>query len=152
MGRNRTEEILMNGIASSLGLNSKEVMRAVYSFFDSIALESDSLPFNTHRRIYSKDVFDSFVTVRNIPSIGRIGPVYSRYLQWRANESPSVTMVSRSSFKRRVTYNIEDIAADILSGRTPFIKKTERKEKFDRIWLVGQDGKKSARQVILKKK
>ena len=142
----------MNGIALSLGLSAKEVMRAVNSFFDSIALESDSLPFNTHRRIYSKEVFDSFVTVHNIPSIGRIGPVYSRYLQWRANESPGVEMASRSSFKKRVTYNIEDIAADILSGRTPFIKKTERKEKFDRIWLVGQDGKKSARQVILKKK
>jgi hypothetical protein len=49
--------------------------------------------------------------------------------------------------------DIEHIADDILSGRTPFlIRKRKGNEMYDRVWLVGQDGKRLARQVIPKEK
>ena len=43
------------------------------------------------------------------------------------------------------------MAAEILSGRTPSpVKKKKNSELYERVWLVGQDWKKSARQVIPK--
>lgn len=46
------------------------------------------------------------------------------------------------------------MASDILSGKTPEpVRKIKRNtELYDRVWLVGQDGKKLARQVIPKSK
>ena len=49
--------------------------------------------------------------------------------------------------------DIESTAEAILSGVTPPpLIKRKNKELFERVWLVGQDGKKSARQVIPKKR
>ena len=152
MYRNLTEEAEFRRIGSELGIDSTDVKRVVNSFFSVILEDVRKLPFDNHRKIYSKEKFDSYCTVRNIPSIGRIGPVYSRYLKWRANESAGYEMRPRSSYRSRMLQGeIEDIAAAILSGKTPSLtKKKKGSELYDRIWLVGENGKKSARQVIPK--
>lgn len=152
MGRNRQEEAEYRNIADKYGLDPSDVKRAVQSFFEVILRDSLELPYNTPRRIYSKELFQSCAKIRNIPLVGRIGPVYSRYLKWRANESQTLEMAPRSLYRRRITQSeIESAAAAVLSGQAPpIIEKKKGKEMFERVWLVGQDGKKSARQVIPK--
>lgn len=154
MARSRPDEAEYRRIAERHGLDPRDVKRMVNSFFSVILRDCRSLPFDNPKRIYSKEMFDGMVKARCIPYVGRIGPVYSRYLKWRANESVGIEMAPRSSYRRRITQSeIEDTAAAILSGRTPpQLKKRKGKEMFDRIWLVGQEGKKSARQVIPKEK
>lgn len=140
-------------VAERCGLSEQEVKSIATSYFEVFARDSGALPFDTPRKIFSRDAFEKYVTVRNIPYIGRLGPVYSRYLKWRANESEQVDMAPRSSYRRRVTQSdIESTAEAILSGMAPPpLRKRKGKEMFERVWLVGQDGKKSARQVIPKK-
>lgn len=123
------------------------------SFFEVFGADARSLPFDNPKKIFSKDVFDGKVTVRQIPFMGRLGPVYSNYLKWRANESGQFQMVPRSSYRSGITQNeIENMAVAALSGSAPSLKRKKKSEMFDRVWLVGQDGKKSARQVIPKEK
>ena len=154
MRRNRSHSDIYKSISSSVGIDFIDVGRVVESFFRVIVDDARRLPFNNHRRIYSKDKFDEYVNVYNIPSVGRIGPVYSRYIKWRANESGNYDMKPRCSFRGGISQGeIEDIAASILSGQTPSIpKKAKNSELFERIWMVGKDGKKSANQVIPKKR
>lgn len=130
----------------------QEVKRAVISFFDCIWGAAKKLPFDTPRRIYSPEKFDEYFRVWNIPSIGRLGPAYSRYLLWRRNESSLVEQRLRSSYRLRLTQDdIEHMAEEILSGNTPSpLQKKKGNELYHRVWLVGKDGKKSARQVIPK--
>jgi hypothetical protein len=153
MARKRIDEAEYRRIADKYGLDASDVRRAVQCFFDVILRESAGLPFDNPRRIYSKEKFQEYAKTRNLPYLGRIGPVYSRYLKWRANESQTMEMAPRSSFRRGITQSeIESTAAAILSGQTPPpINRRKNSELFDRVWLVGQDGKKSARQVIPKK-
>ena len=152
MPRNKIEDTEFARIASQLGIPVSEVRRAVYSFFGIIVRESRNLPFDDSTRIYTKERFDDFVKVRNIPSIGRIGPVYSRYLKWRGNEAKNQTQVSRSNYRAGVSQDeIEHIAAEILSGKAPLpVEKKKAKERFNRIWMVGRGSKRLARQVIPK--
>lgn len=154
MRRSRIEDADYRAIADSLDLPKTEVRKIVSSFFDVMLKEARALPFDNAQRIYSKDKFDELACVWNIPSIGRIGPVYSRYLKWRSNEAKHIRQELRSSYRNRMTQDdIEHIADDILSGRTPFlIRKRKGNEMYDRVWLVGQDGKRLARQVIPKEK
>lgn len=153
MGRNRTDEAEYRRIGEKLGLSPNDVGRAVKSYFESIARDASTLPFDNPRKIFSKERFNACGKVVNIPYIGRMGPVYSRYLKWRANVSVGIEMAPRSSYRSGVTRSeIEGTAEAILSGRTPPpIVKKKGKEMFERVWLVGVDGKKSARQVIPKK-
>ena len=153
MGRDRKEYVRYRDLSSRFGLAEEEVKRIVASFFSIVFTDARSLPFDNPKRIFSKEKFDEYVKVRHIPSIGRIGPVYSNYLKWRANESQQIDMAPRSSYRSGVTQNdIENIADAILSGSSPPpLRKRKGKEMFERVWLVGQDGKKSARQVIPKK-
>ena len=141
-------------IASAEGIDIIDVRRVVTSFFSVILKDAVMLPFDNHRRIYSSDVFDGLAEVRMIPCIGRIGPVYSRYIRWRANESGNHVMVPSGSLKRKWSRGeIEDIAAIALSGGTPSMPgKMRGSDLFDRIWIVGKSGKRSARQVIPKNK
>jgi len=141
-------------LSERYGLTEREVKRIVSSYFDTFQNDARALPFDTPKKIFSKDVFDGYVKVRNIPNIGRLGPVYSRYLKWRANMSEQLIMAPRSSYRSRITQSdIEATAAAVLSGSTPPpLKKRKKSEMFERVWLVGQDGKKSARQVIPKEK
>ncbi len=153
MGTSRREKERTRILSERYGLTESEVKKIASSFFACVFNDAARLPFDNPRRIYSREKFDGFAKVRQIPYIGRIGPAYSKYLKWRVNESKGIVMAPRSSFRRGVTQSdIEDTAAAILSGQAPpRIKKRKGKEMFERVWLVGQDGKKSARQVIPKK-
>ena len=153
MGRNRKEYVRYRKISSRHDVSEEEVKRILVSFFEVVFADARSLPFDNPRKIFSRDKFEEYVKVRHIPSIGRIGPVYSNYLKWRANVSQQIEMAPRSSYRsRRTQSDIESTAAAILSGESPPpLKKKRGKEMYERVWLVGQDGKKSARQVIPKK-
>ena len=141
-------------IAEELGVSEIEVQRAITSFFGIITGYARSLPFDSERRIYSHDKFDEYVNVTNIPFIGRVGPVYSRYLCWRRNEAKTIGQVKRKEFDTDIEkINIEEIAEALLSGKPlPQKEKHKKSEKFNRVWYVGKDKKKSARQVIPKMK
>lgn len=153
MGRDRRENARFRELAVLHGLDEQEVRKIVGSFFDTIVSDARGLPFNNPRKIYSKDKFEEFVKVRQVPYIGRIGPVYSRYIKWRANVATGIEMAPRSSFRRGMSQSeLETIAEAILSGSTPPLDKKKNSEMFNRVWLVGIDGKKSARQVIPKPK
>ena len=154
MGRLWREYTRCRILAERYCLTDTEVKKVVDSFFSVLCHDAKKLPFDNPKRIYSCEAFQRFVTVRQIPFIGRIGPVYSKYLKWRANESSLIEMAPRSSYRTRVLQSdIENTAASILSGAAPApLKKRKGKEMYERVWLVGQDGKKSARQVIPKKK
>lgn len=153
MGRNRKEYDRYRELSSRYDVPEEEVKRILASFFGVVLSDARSLPFDNPKKIFSKDKFDEYVKVRHIPFVGRIGPVYSNYLKWRANESQQIEMAPRSSFrKRRTQSDIESTAEAILSGKTPPpLRKRKGNEMYHRVWLVGQDGKKSARQVIPKK-
>ena len=153
MGRNRKEYERYRIVSASHNVSEEEVKRILASFFSSVLSDARSLPFDNPKRIFSKEKFEEYVKVRHIPFIGRIGPVYSNYLKWRANESQQIEMAPRSSYrKRRTQGDVESIAAAVLSGKTPPpLRKRKGNEMYHRVWLVGQDGKKSARQVIPKK-
>ena len=120
MGRDRKEYVRYRDLSSRFGLAEEEVKRIVASFFSIVFTDARSLPFDNPKRIFSKEKFDEYVKVRHIPSIGRIGPVYSNYLKWRANESQQIDMAPRSLYRRRRTQSdIESIAAALLSGQAP---------------------------------
>lgn len=152
MRKNRTEDADFAEVAKRLGISASEVRRAVRSFFGVIVRDARNLPFDDCSRIYTHDRFDEFVKVTNIPSIGRIGPVYSRYLKWRGNEAKKQVQVKRSDCRARVPQSvIEDMASDILSGKTPApVFKKKGTEMYNRIWMMGRVGKRLARQVIPK--
>ena len=154
MALNKTERSDCRRIASELGLPEGETRKAVASFFDAIKSSAFSLPLDDRRRIYTRDAFDSISRVWQIPYVGRLGFSYSRYLQWRRNESKDVLQEKRSAYRLKVPQSeIEAMAADILSGKAPApLKKRKKSELFDNVWLVGKDGKKLARQVMPKKK
>lgn len=153
MGRDRKEYERYRRVSAKTNVSEEEVKRILVSFFSIFLGDARSLPFDNPSKIFSKDKFEDYVKVRHIPFIGRIGPVYSKYLKWRANESQQIDMAPRSSFRRRITQGeIESTAEAILSGKTPPpLRKRKGNEMYKRVWLVGQDGKKSARQVIPKK-
>lgn len=154
MTRNRIDESRYRRIAEELKLPESEVKRAVHSFFGAIIRESRTLPFDNEQRIFTKDKFNEYVKVWNVPFIGRIGPVYSRYLKWRGNESKNTQQAKRSDYRSRLTRDdIEHIAEVILSGGTPNpIVKRKKNELYKSVWIVEQGRKKLARQVIPKEK
>ena len=152
MVRNLADEREYRKISEELGVPVDSVRAAVNSFFSTIIDDARSLPFDNYKKIFTREKLSEYAVVRNIPYIGRIGPAYSRYLKWRANESREITQVPRSSYRSRLSQSeVENMAAEILSGRTPSpVRKLKNSELYERVWLVGQDGKKSARQVIPK--
>ncbi len=150
----RRDENDFRAVSDMTGVPAVEVRRAVASFFDSIVKESDALHLDNECRIYSREAFRSREFVRNIPGIGRIGPVYSRYLLWRANESKNLVQEPRGHCRNRVVQDdIENIAGEIISGGSAVpVNKRKGSEFYKRVWLVGTDGKRLARQVIRKEK
>lgn len=153
MRRSRIDDRDFRMIAEELGVSVTEVQRAVHSFFDAVVGESRRLPFNSEKRIYTKERFNDFAMVYNVPFIGRLGPVYSRYLKWRENESKEMVQANRRDYRSRMTQDdIEHIAEDILAGNTPVIRKRKKNEMFNQVWMVGKEGKTLARQVIPKEK
>ncbi|MBQ3950058.1 MAG: hypothetical protein II661_06245 [Bacteroidales bacterium] len=152
MRRNQTEYAFYRSIAEATDIPEQEVRSIVLSFFQQITQSCRKLPFGNARKIFSKAKFDTYVTVWNIPYIGRMGPVYSRYLKWRNNEAKQTVQASRSRYRNRISRSeIENMADEILSGKTPtpLIKKKPT-ELYHRVWYVESDGKRLARQVIPK--
>lgn len=149
---NRVDSAEYREIAEMFGLESSEVGRAVESYFSLVLSDARKLPFDNPQKIYSKAKFGSFSRVRGIPYIGRMGPSYTRYLKWRANEAKDVDMVNKP--KRRPGYSKEEIetfAEALLSGKAPKLPEMKSVgELYKRVWLVGDDGRKQASQVILK--
>lgn len=152
MYRNRRDDPVFLRVAEETGIPVSEVGKAVRSFFASIKNEARTLPLDNPKKIYRKEVFDTFAFARMIPFIGRIGPVYSRYLAWRRNESKLDVQVPRSRYRTRLLQDdIEHMAEDILAGKAPLpVCKKKGNELYKRVWVVGKDGKKLARQVIPK--
>lgn len=152
MSKNNIEESLFSEIAVSHNLPVSEVRRAVYSFFGSLVRDSRRLPFDDPTRIYSREKFEEYVSVMNIPSIGRIGPVYSRYLKWRGNESKNLNQEHRGKYRKGITQDeIEHMAEEVLSGKPPTpVQRKKSYELYNRIWMVGKVGKRLASQVIPK--
>ena len=153
MRKNRLEEAELKLLSDESGIPVSEVRRVIHSFFDTIIKESRALPFDNEQKIFTKEKFAEYEKAWNIPYIGRIGPVYSRYLKWRGNEAKNSGQMLRSNCRAVMTQDeIEHMAEEILSGRTPSLTKKKNSELFNRVWVVGKTGKKSARQVIPKKK
>lgn len=152
MYRNRKEEPVLLRISEETGIPVSEVRKAAHSFFAAIKNEARKLPFDNRKKIYRKEVFDTFAFVRMIPFIGRIGPIYSRYLAWRRNESKLDVQVPRSRYRTRLLQDdIEHMAEAILAGKAPLpVRKKKGNELYKRVWVVGKDGKRLARQVIPK--
>lgn len=150
----RTHKVELSEIASYYDVNVSEVRSVIKSYFDSIIKPLDSLRLYNEGKIYSKDAFNKIVFASNIPFIGRLGLVYNRYLKWRINEAKSQVQRDRSEYHDRVSQDdIEHIAVDILSGKTPNkIKKIKGKDIYKRVWYVNVDSKCLARQIILKDK
>jgi len=139
-------------IADDNGLSLLDVSKAVVSFFDNIAIESRSLPFDNPRKIFSVHAFKEYERVYCIPYLGRLGTSHSRYLKWRANESKNENMVPRSSFKNGLdSEDIERLAMEALSGNK-VSAPVKRSQPFKRVWMINETGKKQARQVIPKEK
>ena len=93
--------------------------------------------------------------VENIPYIGRIGPVYSRYVKWRASESGELFMVRRSDArKRHFRPMVEKAAEDAINGRKVDVKALKErlpKGEYEKVWLVGPDGRRRAAGQLIKK-
>ena len=101
--RNRLDEGVYKVIAESNSMDIESVRTIVSSFFGAIVSEARALPFNNERKIYTKAKFDEYVSVTNIPYIGRLGPSYSRYLKWRANAA------KETEHKNKEDYQIEHL-------------------------------------------
>lgn len=144
-------------IAEESGLPVSEIKKAVTSYFDSIVSVTRKLPFDNRNRIYSKEAFVDNSFVVNIPYIGRIGPVYSLYIKWRKEVAKEFQRVPRKQVRQIYTRPlIEEEARKALSGQkvnTKILKERIPRGKFNKIWLIGKDGKrKAARQVIVNDK
>ena len=153
MGRRRLEDADILLVSRNLGVPVEEARRIVHSFFDDIGSRARRLPFADTSRIHKRNSFDKYLFAVNIPYVGRIGPVYSRYLKWLENESGMSGQELRKAHRWRLTKDeVESLAADILSGRTPNIPERKKgNEIYKRIWLVDADRKRLARQVFPKK-
>lgn len=151
MARNRTDAARYREIASALGVSESEVRNIVSSFFGGIVGYARTLPFNNPTRIYTADKFEEYVRVWNIPSIGRMGLSYGRYLSWRGNEARLSCQMDRSAFlERKRRDEIETIADVVLSGGAYCPERKTKKETYKRVWLVGKGGKRLARQALPK--
>lgn len=153
MRSSKTELADYSAIAKSHGLAPEEVKSIVSSFFDTISSGAKSLKFDNPRKIFSKPAFESASAgkVVNIPYIGRIGPIYSRYLKWRRNEAKGITMIPRQKIKKGLTQDEIETIAEIVLGGGQYVRESKRKNNFKRVWLVGTKGKTQARQVIPKR-
>lgn len=151
----RTDRKRCIAIAEASALPQREIEKAVESYFDSIVEKTKALPFDTPKRIYSRAAFARCSFVVNIPYIGRIGPVYSRYLKWRSSESNEVDMVMRKDAKSdHLKPLIEKATIDALSGMkvdAASLRSRIPKGRYSRVWYMNPDGtKRAARQVIKK--
>lgn len=141
-------------IADAFGIPESEARRAVVSYFDSIVDAFKASHFDDLTRIYMRDAFDERSSVVNIPYIGRIGHVYSKYLKWRSDASASLDTVRRDR-RRRVglAETIEQLAERALAGEK--IRGIGRLKvpagTYKNVWVVSKAGKRAATIVIKNK-
>jgi hypothetical protein len=149
--RSRVDNERVRTVADRLGISEAEVRRCVNAFFGVMTGYAKTLPFDSPTRIYTLDRFKEYVRVWNIPFVGRTGPVYGRYLAWRSNEAEHLEQGHKSVCRERMTQDeIETIAESVLSGGAFSLPKKSKKENYKRVWIVGTDGKRLARQVLTK--
>lgn len=154
MKLSRNDLRLCLDISEEEGVVVSEVKKAVLSYFDSIVSETHKLPFDNPRRVYSKDAFDEKSFVVNLPYLGRIGPVYSRYTKWRSEEAKNnltvKTHVVKETYRKKL---VDEEAKKALSGQKVNIKLLKEgipRGKYNRVWFFGGEGKrKLARQLII---
>lgn len=151
---NKVDEIRFREISDRYGLTPSEVRNIVQSYFGSIVRAAKKLPFNTPRKIYTHAAFRDYERIWNIPCIGRIGTIYSRYMSWRANEAKGIEQMPVPEKSTGYTQEeIEELAKVLLDGGLPKDHtpvKAKRNKTFTKVWIVTKDGKKSAKQVIKK--
>ena len=139
-------------LSKVLSIPMTEIRRAVYSFFDDIVVKADSLPFAVYNKIYKKEPFSTYQFYQNIPSIGRIGTSYSRYLAWKRNESKQVNQTSRCNCSDSYSQEeIEKLADALLHGKSVIkLEKQKHNTMYSKVWIVSANGKKLAKQIIKK--
>lgn len=151
MFRNKMDEEEYRRLSEAFGIPLSSVRAIISSFFSVIYTDAKKLPFNDSRKIFSSDRFEDYAKVANIPFIGRIGPSYTRYLAWRRNEAKGVEQKKKVDFRLRLSQNdIEELAKRAMNGESIEINKKKPNELYDRVWIVGKNSKKMARQVIPK--
>lgn len=150
MKTSRLDNRRFREIASDLSLPVSEVRRAVGSFFGTIVSYSRTLPFDTKYKIFKRYAFKPYVRVFNIPLIGRIGPVYSRYLSWRTNEAnKEVQEISDRRRHKWVNEVVETLASAALSGEQISVPERKKRNAINKyVWIIDKEGKKRARQEI----
>lgn len=141
--------------ASENDLNICEVKKAIVSFFDDIVFSVRKLPFNNIRRIYSADALEEIADVYNIPYIGRIGPIYSKYVKWRKEESENYDMLLRkTAFRKHFNERVDEAVERAMAGERigkGFLRDPVPSSLYHKVWLIDKNGKRKAARQLFKK-
>lgn len=157
MKLSRRDRRICADIATEVGYDTRAIERAVSAYFSVIISDVRRLPFNSHSRIYKPDAFEENGYVVNIPYLGRLGTVYSRYRKWRASVSSENDTVRKEDARSKYFEPlVEEEARKALRGeRVNVYRLRERVPSgmYRRVWIMKGNGKRSsARQMIVNKK
>lgn len=141
--------------ARANGISETEVQKAVVSFFDDIVVSTRKLPFDNIKRIYTADAVEDKACVYNIPHIGRLGPMYSQYIKWRADIADEYDMVLREDVRDvHLNGRIEELAALALSGHKvtrDMMKDPIPSGMYHKVWIIDKEGRRRAAKQLFKK-
>lgn len=141
--------------ANENGLSEVEVQKAIVSFFDDIVVCTRKLPFNNIKRIYTADAVADKACVYNIPYIGRLGPIYSKYISWRRDVSEEYDMVLREDVRDiHLKERIEELAELALSGHRvtrDMLKDPIPSGLYHKVWIIDKEGRRKAAKQLFKK-
>lgn len=157
MKLSRSDADVCNNIAEYEDVAVSEVRKAVSAYFDSIVSDARKLPFNNPQRIYTKPAFEQQSFVVNLPYLGRIGPVYSRYLKWRREEAKEFDHVERKKVRQIYAAPIiEEEAKKALAGQkasSTVLRERIPKGKYNKVWMMHEGGlRRAAKQLIVNNK
>lgn len=157
MKLSRTDRQWANSYADANSVSRGEIQKAIVSFFDDMLVQIRKLPFDNARRIYTHDAIEERAPVFNIPSLGRIGPVYASYLKWRREEALNEDMELRETVKTRYRdERIEEAAKLAKEGKritNEFFRNIIPSGAYKKVWFIDKGGKrKVAKQVYKIKK
>lgn len=141
MPRRRPDTDMVKAAARGCGVTAADARRMVDSYFGAFLSVVRKLPLNTPYRIYTREAFTGFVRVLQIPSVGRIGTVYSRYLRWRSNEAAELAAGGGLQAMGPRGARENAAAEGTAGGGPPFSVAGTR------IWVIGADGRRLARQA-----
>ena len=141
--------------AKANGISPVEVAKCITAYFDDMRVEVSQLPLNNITRIYTVEAIDNMVPVYHIPFIGRIGPMYHLYLKWRREQAEEKETVLREKVKAAyLAQRIEEAAALALSGKyvsADFLDNPVPKNKYQRVWIIDEHGRRKAAKQLYKK-